>query len=369
MISLFQKKELRRFLPLLLFWAVYTLIFILWRQTFFFTLPFLLGLLIAVAVQPVIRFLDSKLHWNHTASTVAVIVLTFLLLSAAVIFLCVTAVQEITSFFLQASQNGFAQFSQPVTEFFSKIANYLQKFHLEFQSQGQERLLEYLQNNMELVMGFLAVVLEVLSSLPVIFTLLLVTAASAFFMAKDMEKQKARLKNLLSADLTRQMKQATRHSGNMGQRYLLSYLFLYFITFCETFVILNILSVSYPLAISLGTAAADILPVLGPGFVFLPLTVYHLLIGEYAKAVGLLIGWAIVSVIRQILEPKLISSTIKVHPLAMLAAIYFSLVGKSIWLFLYFLGLFMLYSILQQNGAFLKFSGQESTSAEQESTP
>ena len=362
MMSVFQKKELRRLFPLFLFWAVYTVLFSLWRQTFFFTLPFLLGLLVAAAVQPVIRFFDRKLHWNHTASTAAVIFLSFLLLSAAAIFLCVTAVQEITSFFLQASQNGFAEFSQPVTDLFQKIEDYLRQFHLEVQGQGQERILEYLQNNMELVMRFFTVTLEVLSSLPVILTLLLVTAASAFFMAKDMEKIKVWLKNLFSSDLSAHIKQAAHRSENMGQRYLLSYLFLYFITFCETYVILNILSVSYPLAISLSTAVADVLPVLGPGFVFLPLTVYHLLIGEYAKAAGLLIGWAMISVIRQILEPKLISATIKVHPLAMLAAIYFSLVGKSLWILFYFLGLFMLTSVFQRSGTLPKLSGQDDQS-------
>ena len=188
-------------------------------------------------------------------------------------------------------------------------------------------------------------------------------------MAKDLEKGKVWLKKLFSADLTAKIKQAAHRSGNMGQRYLLSYLFLYFITFCETYVILNILSVSYPLAISLGTAAADILPILGPGFVFLPLTIYHLLIGEYAKAAGLLIGWAIISVIRQILEPKLISATIKVHPLAMLAAIYFSLVGKSLWLFFYFLGLFLLYSVFQRNGILPKLAGQDNSAVEKESAP
>lgn len=369
MKHLLQGRELRRIFPLLLFWAGYTLLFLVWKSTFFFTLPFLLGLLVAAAVQPVIRFFDNKLHWNHTLSTSIVTVLTFLLLSAATVFLCVIAIQEITSFLVRASENGFAEFSQPVSDFFRKMEAYLQKFHLEFWGQSQEQLLERLQNSMEFILGALRVVLEILSSLPTIVILLIVMMVSAFFIARDMDKLKDWLKNLLSSHAASQIKEAMHSSGGMGQKYLFSYLFLYFITFCETYVILNILSVSYPLAISLGTAVADVLPVLGPGFIFVPLTVYHLLIGEYAKVVGLLIGWAIVSLIRQILEPKLISSTIKIHPLAMLAAVYFSLVGKSFWIFLYILGFFTLYSVFRETGALPKFSEikkdpAEDTSAE-----
>ena len=63
--------ELKRLRPLLLFFLGYTLLFLAWVKTFFYTLPLLLGLLVAGAVQPVIRFLDGKWRWRHTASTLA----------------------------------------------------------------------------------------------------------------------------------------------------------------------------------------------------------------------------------------------------------------------------------------------------------
>ena len=60
-----QKGELRRLRPLLVFFAVYTLIFFLWVKTFLYSLPFLLGLLAAAAVQPAIVFFEKHLPCTH----------------------------------------------------------------------------------------------------------------------------------------------------------------------------------------------------------------------------------------------------------------------------------------------------------------
>ena len=58
---MFQKSEIKRILPLLLFFLCYTLLFIIWVKTFFYTLPFLLGLILAILIQPFIGFLEKKL--------------------------------------------------------------------------------------------------------------------------------------------------------------------------------------------------------------------------------------------------------------------------------------------------------------------
>ena len=54
--------------------------------------------------------------------------------------------------------------------------------------------------------------------------------------------------------------------------------------------------------------------------------------------------------VRQVIEPKLVASTIQVHPLAMLAAVYFSLAAGNLWVLIYTVGFFMLYSLLRSAG-------------------
>lgn len=354
---MFQRQELKRLFPLLLFWAAYTLLFLFWVKTFFYTLPFLLGFLLALAVQPAIQFLDKKWRWNHTCST-AVVTLTALAAAFGLLtFLGFFAVREIVAFLARASDSGFAEFSQPVADFLNRVGGYLQKFDLSFLEQNKQEILDLLKNSMDLVAGFLGTVLGIVTSLPTVVTMLIVVVFASYFTARDMGRLRAWAKRLLSRSAVFHVKSAAENSSGMGRKYLLSYLFLYFLTFCETFVILAILSAPYPLITALVTAVADILPVLGPGFVFLPLALYRALVGDYAVALGLLIGWGIVSLVRQVAEPRLVSSTVKIHPLSMLAAIYFSLVAKNLWVLLYVVGFFTLYAAFRETGALPALAG------------
>ena len=123
--------ELKRLRPLLLFFLGYTLLFLAWVKTFFYTLPLLLGLLVAGAVQPVIRFLDGKWRWHHTASTLAATGAALGLLLAGVVFLGAAAVRETAAFLSRVAQGDLPDFSPPVTRFLQGVRDFLQELDLD----------------------------------------------------------------------------------------------------------------------------------------------------------------------------------------------------------------------------------------------
>lgn len=348
---MFQLARWKRLLPLLFFFAGYSLLFVLWVRTFFYTLPFLVGFLIAFAVQPVISFFQKKFHLSRGPATLLATIFALVVLCGVLTLLGVLAVREITAFLTRVSQNGFEEFSQPVTEFLNQAGAFLGQFDLEFIELHKQEILEALQNSMDLVTACMGTALNLLTSLPTVVTLVIVAVCAAFFFARDMKKLLAWGKSFFSDTVAFHVKSAVKNSGGTGRKYLLSYLFLYFLTFCQTCVIMAVLGVPYPLIIGIVTAVADVLPVLGPGMVLAPVAIYQLLIGQYARALGIVIGWLVITCIRQVVEPKLVASTVKIHPLATLAAVYFSLVGKSIWILFYVLGLCTLYAAFLETGA------------------
>ncbi len=76
------------------------------------------------------------------------------------------------------------------------------------------------------------------------------------------------------------------------------------------------------------TALIDALPVFGTGTVLIPWALYCLLLGEYSRAIGLLICWAVVNLVRSCAQAKLLGDQIGLDPLASLIAIY---VGWRVW--------------------------------------
>ena len=344
--------ELKRLRPLALFFLGYTLLFLVWVKTFFYTLPLLLGLLVAGAVQP-----GGSASWTGSGAGTTRPPpwrpqgRLWDCCWRGVIFLGAAAVRETAAFLSRVAQGDLPDFSPPVTRFLQGVRGFLQELDLGLLLQNREKILEWVQGSLGLVLSCLSAVLGVLTSLPTLLTLVLVTGCAAFFFARDMGKLKAGLRGLCGDRAAGCLKSAARSSTGAGRRCLLSYLLLTFITFCQACIILSILGIEYPFTISLVTAAADVLPVLGPGLVFAPLAVYQLLLGEYAKALGLLIGWGVITLVRQVAEPRLVAATVKVHPLTMLAGVYFSLVAGSLWVLLYVLGLCQLYAAFRENGA------------------
>src|SRR5699024_8701623 len=73
----------------------------------------------------------------------------------------------------------------------------------------------------------------------------------------------------------------------------------------------------------------EVLPYLGTGTVFIPWIIYQFIVGNYGMVIGLSILYGIVIVQRQLMEPKILSSSIGMDPLATLISLFvgFKLIG------------------------------------------
>ena len=105
-------------------------------------------------------------------------------------------------------------------------------------------------------------------------------------------------------------------------RYIKSYAIILLITFTEAAIGLTIIGVDYAILISFFIAIVDILPVLGTGTVVIPWIVVCFVTGDVYRGVGLLILYIIITVVRQIIEPKIVSQNVALHPLVTLMAMY-----------------------------------------------
>ncbi len=92
---------------------------------------------------------------------------------------------------------------------------------------------------------------------------------------------------------------------------------------------LLILRVDYAITIALVTGIVDIIPYLGTGLIFVPWIIYEVISGQISLAIGLSVLYIVVLVQRQIMEPKILSSSIGLDPLATLISLFigFKLIG------------------------------------------
>jgi sporulation integral membrane protein YtvI len=111
--------------------------------------------------------------------------------------------------------------------------------------------------------------------------------------------------------------------------FLRAQLLLSVITYVLAFVGLLIIGTGYPLAIALLIVVVDILPVLGVGSALVPWAVYQLVIGEVYTGVGLILLFLVITVVRRIVEPKILGDAVGIGALSALISLYvgYELVG------------------------------------------
>lgn len=135
-----------------------------------------------------------------------------------------------------------------------------------------------------------------------------------------------------------------------------AYILIICITFLELLAGFKLLSAfglmsnTYIIVLALVIAIIDIIPVLGTGTVLIPWALYSLITGNIWLGVGLGILYAVITVLRQYIEPKLVSLQLGLPPFLTLIAMFFGLrLFGFIGLFLMPM-LVMLIKMLSDNG-------------------
>ena len=98
-----------------------------------------------------------------------------------------------------------------------------------------------------------------------------------------------------------------------------------FAILCFGFLLLQI---SHPILWAAATCLVDILPVLGTGTVLIPWSIVCFLQGDSIRGIGLVAIYVVISLLRSVLEPRLVGKQLGLDPLVTLLAIY---AGYQLW--------------------------------------
>jgi sporulation integral membrane protein YtvI len=180
---------------------------------------------------------------------------------------------------------------------------------------------ELVQNILSRVVSYLSgTVMGAVGAAPRLFLGFFVALLSAYYFATDYEGIK---RGILSVFSKEGRERASRIGGaviSSRKKYARAYLLIMLIAFCEMFLGLVILSQSYAYLLAIIIALIDILPVLGAGTVLVPWGIVALLGGDLRLGAGLLVLYGVSSIIRELIEPKIVGESLGIHPLASLFA-------------------------------------------------
>lgn len=326
-------KFLERFDKTIIFVVIYTLVFVVFFKTISYTLPFVLALIFAIAFQKPTNFLIKKFKLKNSMAAF----ITTTIFSAIIILIFVFAIASVTNEIVTLTKNAqtyVTDISPKVNRLMTNLQLFYKNLDPSISSTIEQNFSSYATKTLSTTVNIsgkvMSYILTFFSYIPYVVMVIIFTFVSTYFFTKDLSTAKIKFTDSLPTHQTDKIINAFTHIKKMLGKYVLSELIIIGITFVETIIAYAVLSVNYVLLLAIITAICDFLPIVGIAIIYIPLAVIYFISGNYFTAVGLLVAYAVISIIRQIIEPKIVSSTMGIHPVAALAALFIGLEAGGI---------------------------------------
>ena len=291
-------------------------------------LPFLVAYLLSLVIRPMARGLARRTHLSQKLCAGCLLVLLLIGLSAFVWGVSRRLILELEHLLVRLSAGGVPTEPIDLFEELTSRIGFLQRigagerfsaFRESFNTLVEKLLTGAVES---LTAGIPRVLRWLVSTLPSALFTVLVTLIATLYFCLDGERIQAAAVSLLPRGIRTRLSGIRTRVRSVSLRYLRSYLLLLLLTFVELFCGFWLLGVDYALLLALLISAIDLLPILGVGTVLIPWALVLLLMRRLGLGLGLLLLYLAVTVLRQILEPRLVGRSLGLHPLLALAATY-----------------------------------------------
>lgn len=231
-----------------------------------FYMPFLIGFIISLLIEPLIKFVNKKTKLTRKSSAIIVMLCIFSILIALIVFGAITLITESSNLL------------QSLNVYIEKIYNQFQKHinSIKFDSiQIPSQVISIIQtstNNLldfvsELISNFLTSIIQGITSLPIIGIYVVITILSTYFICADklfiLDQLEHHFPRVWVKKFGIHLKKLISTLGG----YLKAEATLILISFIEVLIGLYIfkwigLNVGYPFLAAIGIAFVDALPIL-----------------------------------------------------------------------------------------------------------
>lgn len=293
--------------------------------------PFLMGALLALAAEPVVRFGTGRLKLPRVAASGIGVTLTLILLAGILSFLGALAVKEIGT--LSKSLPTVEQtVEQGIVMVQDKLISLVQGLPDGIRTVMTENVLDLFGNGTVLLRQVSSRVPGAVSSLIGWLpdgALGLGTGVLAGFM---ISVRLPKLRRSIAARIPQSWKEkylpALKGVRESVWQWLKAQGKLMGLTYAIVALGLIVLGVRYALLWAILVALVDAVPMLGTGIVLIPWAVTELLRGQMLRGIGLVGVYAVAMLTRTVLEPRLVGRHLGLDPLLTLVFLY---VGYRFW--------------------------------------
>lgn len=323
-----------------LYFAIFIAAFFLFmRYAFSTVLPFIIAFIIAAVLQKPLNFITAKskkVPKGFLSAVLSVLVFAIILGLFALVGVRIgIAVKDLISYFTDRCSNLGDFFEVLKMGYLDlEISKMLPAEANNAVTSGIDSLSDYIVSGdifttlSDNISKFISPIGSAISKVPSLIIGFVVCIVATCFMTAAYSDIKSFIIQQFSDENQSKLHRAKYIILSSVGKMFKAYAAIIGITTCELFIGLSIIKLigvydgTHVLLISFIIACIDIIPVLGTGTVMLPWSVYSFITGNIGMGIGLLVIYAAITVIRQVIEPKLVAGQVGISPVVTIMAMF-----------------------------------------------
>lgn len=319
------KRYLRMILNIVIPAAGLCLFLLLVPRLLGFFMPFVVGWLIAMLANPLVKFFEQRLRLVRRHGSMLILVGVLGLVIGALYLAVSTLYRELCGFIEEAPE----LFENARYEVNSALVN--GRKLLEFLPPGLREPILAFAGNLSGVMGELfsqaavptvEIAGNVARSLPSILVNTVVLIVASYLFLADYDRILRWMKAHMPSLIRKYAGYLKKDAKGLIGGYFLAQFRIMFVVAVILFLGLMLLGVRYSLLLAILIALLDFLPIFGTGTVLFPWAAVKLFTGEYPYAAALVLIYITTQVVRQMIQPKIVGDSMGLPPLLTLFLLY-----------------------------------------------
>jgi len=300
-----------------------------------FYIPFLIAFIISLLIEPLIKKIMKLTNLTRKVSAIITLCFVFIIIIGLLIW-------GITSLITEAS-NILENLNNNMENIAIRISNLVNGFNFDniripeqIKTIVRNGLNDLTREGTNIAQKALTSILNTVTQIPKLMIYIGITMVATYFVCTDKMYILDQMEHHLPRNWVNKFGYKLRKVISSLGAYLKAEGVLILISFSLVLiglVLFNLIgmNVRYPLVIALFIGFIDALPILGAGTIMLPWAVISAFNGDIRLAVSLIVLYIVIIVTRQLVEPRIVSSHIGIHPIFTLIAMYtgFKIIGVA----------------------------------------
>ncbi len=300
-------------------------VFLLLPKILGFFMPFVIGWIVAMIANPLVKFLEKKVRILRKHSSAIIIVVVVAIIVGAFYLIIAALVREVSSLsgdlpnIFSQIEEQLGDFSNRVNEITSSLPHSIQKIINNLLTGINDNITNFNTDENILTISMAG---NFAKNIAEIFLMVIVTILSAYFFIAKRDELVAGLKSNLPNSINNGWLIIYDNFKTAVGGYFKAQFKIMFIIIAIIFIGFEILQISYSFLLAFGIALLDLLPVFGTGTILWPWALADMLMGNYMRAIGLVVIYLVCQIVKQVLQPKMVGDSIGISPLSTLVFMY-----------------------------------------------